>query len=321
MSASLPSRFPVDGGPLDRLDKRLSTPLFKLQIGLVGEMLLSVPGCFFGMPAFHVVAPSLVACARGGCAASNPLHIAAASFVGLLLLAAWFHAQAPARLARLKLLYMPPALLACPVVGMLLAHALATSDPPALAAAAFYLVLWNVTLMPILALKLLGRRRRPVACDVAHIGQDVVQAADGKALPNICTMLRHGDANAAFPSGDVAGAVAFGYAIARCAGDATALLPALGAGLLAVSCVALSATGRMYYQAHHLLDVSCGGIISLGTCALTDAALGAFAPAVNGGGKCVATTAWWHPVAALAALIVFAKATGTQSATPSGHKE
>ena len=71
---SLPaSRFPVDGGLIDRLDKRLSAPLFRLQLGLAGEALLSLPGCFFGMPGFHVISPTLVACAVDGCRdASGP---------------------------------------------------------------------------------------------------------------------------------------------------------------------------------------------------------------------------------------------------------
>ena len=58
--------------------------------------------------------------------------------------------------------------------------------------------------MPVLTLNAASRRRRPVACDA-------VRATVTKSLANIPSMLRAGDPNGAFPSGDVAGAVAFAY--------------------------------------------------------------------------------------------------------------
>ena len=52
--APKPSRWPRDGSALDLLDKRLSSPIFTLQLGLVLETACSFPGCLFGMPSFGV---------------------------------------------------------------------------------------------------------------------------------------------------------------------------------------------------------------------------------------------------------------------------
>ena len=79
------SHWPADGSRLDRLDKRLSGPLFQLQLGARLEVLLSVPGCFFGMPAALAVTPSLLAAAYSG--GVPPSHLALGA--GVLLLAAW----------------------------------------------------------------------------------------------------------------------------------------------------------------------------------------------------------------------------------------
>lgn len=54
MSASEDSklpRWPADGGFIDRIDQRLSSPFFSLRLGYPLELALSVPGCIFGMPA------------------------------------------------------------------------------------------------------------------------------------------------------------------------------------------------------------------------------------------------------------------------------
>ena len=79
------SHWPADGSRLDRLDKRLSGPLFQLQLSARLEVLLSVPGCFFGMPAALAVTPSLLAAAYSG--GVPPSHLALGA--GVLLLAAW----------------------------------------------------------------------------------------------------------------------------------------------------------------------------------------------------------------------------------------
>jgi membrane-associated phospholipid phosphatase len=92
------------------------------------------------------------------------------------------------------------------------------------------------------------------------------------------------------------------YAIGACGGS----LP------LAASLVALSAFGRLYWLAHHLMDVSCGAMLSLAVCLLLDTLL-RHAPQLDGVVESAATLAhapptcpptfWWHAPLGLLTLI------------------
>ena len=56
-------RFP-EGGDVDRLDKSLSRTIFHISLPWVAEMMLTVPGCWFGCPPFAIgVVPVLLAAA------------------------------------------------------------------------------------------------------------------------------------------------------------------------------------------------------------------------------------------------------------------
>ena len=101
---------------------------------------------------------------------------------------------------------------------------------------------------------------------------------EAKKLPRIARSLRASDPNASFPSGDVAGATAF----------CLALLPTHPG--VAGACVAFSAFGRLFYHAHHVVDVACGALITVAA----HFALGA-------AGIEPASTLWWTPIAAEAA--------------------
>ena len=118
------SRFPTDGGFLDSLDKYLSGPMFRLQLGIVLEAVFSIPGCFNGMPAFHVVSPSLIACSVGGrCSDSSRLARVALVLFSLALLFVWplVHLK-PENVRFAKVLYQPAAMIVSPAIGLGLAH-------------------------------------------------------------------------------------------------------------------------------------------------------------------------------------------------------
>lgn len=314
------SAFPVDGSALDKLDKRLSTPIFRLRIGIVLEVLSSVPGCFFGMPAFHIASPVLAALLCGG----KPTTEAGPWLVFLactgLLLSLWFAAQASSPIDRrlFKILYSPISLIAAPAVGCSLLEVLLPSDANAKSAAYFHLVGWYLSIMWVLHLKARYPRRRPAVCE------DIRDYS--KSLSNIVAMLRSGDPGAAFPSGDVAGSVTFAYPVLRCwsvaAAGAAASSPALPGA--AIACVLLSAFGRMYFLAHHALDVTVGALLAASVCAAVDVTLSPFSrlaalPASTAGSTsctCEVHTPWWHAVAALALLAVFAKVTNAKGAAP-----
>jgi hypothetical protein len=173
-----PSRWPVDGSWLDRLDKRLSAPLLQLQLGLPLEIFLSVPGCFLGMPAFLAIAPSIVAAAHDP---SPSIHSFTALVLGgtLLLLTAWAFVLAGGEKLALLLFSMRIAILA-PLVGIWLVEINPGLTAKAVARAHLLLFSWFLALIPIVVLKATTRRRRPIACKEAHIGQASATAANLK---------------------------------------------------------------------------------------------------------------------------------------------
>ena len=63
-----PSRFPADDGWLDRCDKAATRLVSSMSLPLLVECAISCPGCFFGMPAFLLVGPTIVDCLVDGAA-------------------------------------------------------------------------------------------------------------------------------------------------------------------------------------------------------------------------------------------------------------
>lgn len=282
-----PSAFPRDGAALDLMDKAISGPIFRLKLGLVLECVLSVPGCFFGMPSTMSIGPGLIAVMVATKVRTLPLLLLGVAVTALV--ARWAYCLRSANGATAWVFYAPKVFLVAPLIGTVLAYSI-TDDPRALHAGSFYLLSWFVSVLPILTLKSLAHRRRPIASESAHLGEATAAAGRSKALGLICFMLRTGDANASFPSGDVAGSVSFAYPLWRCQGA--------GAGA-AVLIVLSSAFGRMYWHAHHAMDVSAAALIAFLCCTALDVSLSDAA----GKGGCPAV-AWYHPFVALLAIAV-----------------
>ena len=277
-----PSRWPADGSKLDRVDKRLSAPIFTLQLGVVLETVLAFPGCFFGMPAFGLPGAIFLALSVGTDAnRPSDWRVAGALLAGLIaMFSVCLFAKHGIRYT--KILYGPPTVVLSPWTALALLRGMQGTDS---GTACFYLVSWYVSIAPILAVKSLSRRRRPIVCSAIQIGEACVEAASRKALTVIPRMLRH-DGNAAFPSGDVAGAVCWAFPLWRA-----------GLRLLPVSAVACSAFGRMYWQAHHAMDVVLGGAAAACTCALLEAALGH-----------TSLAQWYHLLGAQLVVVALVKA-------------
>jgi hypothetical protein len=236
MTRDVPSRWPREGSALDLLDKRLSMPVFTLRLNRTLEALLAFPGCLFGMPAFGAPGALVLALVTSG----GGTH--AARFATAFLLLAVFGVWAAVLFTqtgvhRAHSLYSPTTVLCTPwlALGLLRADALGLAGG---GTGCLYLLTWFACIAPILVIKALTSRRRPLACAAEHIGQACVDALARKEPCVIVRMLRR-DANASFPSGDVAGAVCFAYGLWGYGATAVA----------SVACVLLAALGRMYWQA------------------------------------------------------------------------
>ena len=73
------SRFPIDGSALDRLDKWLSRPAFRLRLGHFPELVFSVPACCFGYPLAAAPLALWLALLAGGSPSPTAWALAAAA--------------------------------------------------------------------------------------------------------------------------------------------------------------------------------------------------------------------------------------------------
>mmetsp|Transcript_6443 Transcript_6443/g.13082 ORF Transcript_6443/g.13082 Transcript_6443/m.13082 type:complete len:356 (+) Transcript_6443:229-1296(+) len=235
-------------GALDSFDAKLSLPIMKLDAGLLGEYLISIPGTWFGMP--PMVWGSITLLVAGVSALSDPQVTSQSCkyYFGLLLLPSFaLSLGAYLKIARdgeIKRIYIwtKYILLPFPFGIPLLAELLLGER--AGHAAALALSSWFFTETVCHVFKISARRMRPVIALA-----DKIKGVT-RRLSSIQHVLTEGEtAFESFPSGDAAGAAAI-----------STVLAAYGAGPLSWLCVALSAFGRVYLHAHHVIDVVVGSL-------------------------------------------------------------
>jgi len=259
---------------LENLDKRLSHPFFLAQLPFVVEYGLSVPGNFFGIPIFAlVVAPSLTAwffLERPSAIDHNTkLWMGSVIIAQLVLLILWILLLSGSKKAA-KIVYGNMFGAIAPFMGVGLLFLQVINEPPYDSDSSFpqqvgffQLAAWCISIIPVYLLKPSIARMRPVAwCNSKNCNDLELKTALSQKHLQILPKIFIRDANASFPSGDTAGAVAVVYSLGRCGGN-------LGI-VLALSCVAASAVGRMYWQAHHFGDVLTGIFIALSCCWLLE---------------------------------------------------
>jgi len=250
------------------------------------EVVLSVPGCFFGMPAILAVAPSIVAAATSNTNTVSRQSVITLGAGGLLLCLWGVVLSVPRHSERIALkLFSMRACVVGPAVGMYLVESNPGFGAAARSQAHLTLLSWFVSLAPTLVIKHQTRRRRPLVCEAAQLGEITSKSVALKRLSIIPHLLRR-DSNAAFPSGDAVGALVFAYSLHRCGYRGWALTCALG-----------SCAGRIYWHAHHVLDVTTGAAIGFGTSAVLD--------------WLTSVVSWQHAAAAQAVLTVIALVCGT----------
>lgn len=224
------------------------------------EYPLSVPGVWFGMP------PILIVCIPGLAIVSSSGPVPSTAYVGLAvatsgLASAWALFLSGNTAILTKYLYGPLAAVLSLPLGLLLASPVKDG----FSAGAFFGAMWYAMLLFGLVGKRLCRRQRPLVC---------LDALQPRHLTIIKDVLLH-DVNSSFPSTDTGSAVVFALALASGAG-----LPLLG---LAIGIVA--SLCRLYWYAHHLLDVLAGAALAALIYA-SACALGCDAHAAK----------WWHPL-------------------------
>lgn len=271
--------FP-EGSTIDIVDKKISKFVFRLQLGKIAEWSLCMPGCYFGLPvSAWCIAPLLITWYAEHRAVDHPTRsfvikedltwidntfvgnndmvksllqaigvstLASAEYLFFVCLpvtisySTYFYAclykgKLESAYRHVKY-FMIPALCLFMYLGQRIA-------PDGYRAGCFFIVSWTVCQAISHFIKVTAARSRSLLSMHDEL-QDV-----HRNLPEVQTMLRLGQsAFESFPSGDSVGAASFSGA-----------LYALGMPFYQSAFFGgLTAFCRMYFHAHHLLDVTAG---------------------------------------------------------------
>ena len=234
--------------------------MFELELGLL-ELPLSVPGHWFGAPPMALATLPIVS---GAIAAwSHAMAALSASIVGSSLYF-WFSTLNKLRDGgNMGRIYMPGGsfryalFLALPHLALLLCRVF-PGGRAAVPAAAFAQIAWLLTQGVIAVLKIGAGRCRPVACNslAERLAGDRVR----RQFPQLQDFLRSPTTrHESFPSGDAAGASSWATAAIVMGAHGAVGAPMLG-WLGSIGAFG-SAFGRVYFHAHHILDVLVGAAL------------------------------------------------------------
>ncbi|CAK9028263.1 unnamed protein product [Durusdinium trenchii] len=258
---------------LERLDQRLSRPVFQMKLPDWLELLLSVPGAFMGFPhAFFGPTPLLLAALATQTLAAWVACVALLAFgLGSFYggLAGWGDFT---KLTKLVIFLMPS----------LCVYLSSHLPPPGPAISTISLICAALCVACAVPLKALSDRRRPAV----RWGQEAQRAT--LLAPYIKAMCKGGQSREAWPSSDAAVMAANTSGRSQMQSKLrnqkrkslvyhdkatkekaillwnvlkTSSLSSSLAVALSVSVFALACFGRMYFWAHHLFDVLSGGLL------------------------------------------------------------
>lgn len=221
-----------------RIDRIITSYYYKRSFGKYLEHAFFVPGSWSGIPiCFSVLLPTIL------WAVINHSMILPAVFVFFLVLTV-ISVQIMCNVLHDFMYNVISILLHFPLLATI-----ALVDEGSFPYIAYYSISLWFTLIPIGIVKKLAGRIRPLR---AYDDYDIKKKQP--AFWNYLEFLRNEDSLKSFPSADVATTVVFSRALTRIIHDRSVYLVQIY--------VLLSATGRMYYGAHHFSDVIMGGLIA-----------------------------------------------------------
>ncbi|KAL3930138.1 MAG: hypothetical protein SGBAC_011893 [Bacillariaceae sp.] len=256
---------------LNEFDRRISEPIFAARLPFAFlEYLLSIPGNWFGSCSFaSATLPSLLGIfCDGGIAEWHPWHGLVAGLIAFNL-TIWTLLLSPKKSAisrRARIIFYGPLTGAVgPIIGVTVL-AMSPLSTMAKNVGYFQICSWSIGVIPTACLKPLVSRQRPASWillkndattsddeDRVNRLQKAAKEKHINTLPKLFTL----DANHSFPSGDTAGALSSMYTLIFL-DHVYPSSSSLGVRIVGIILVLLSCFGRMYWMAHHLLDVSVG---------------------------------------------------------------
>eukprot|EP00531_Pseudo-nitzschia_arenysensis_P019128 CAMPEP_0116123882 /NCGR_PEP_ID=MMETSP0329-20121206/4986_1 /TAXON_ID=697910 /ORGANISM="Pseudo-nitzschia arenysensis, Strain B593" /LENGTH=318 /DNA_ID=CAMNT_0003617829 /DNA_START=196 /DNA_END=1152 /DNA_ORIENTATION=- len=282
---------------VDAFDKAISGYLFRLSLPTIVEAVYSVPANFFGLVPSLAIGPLWVALL----AFEDDIHewqngkILLLKSTTLLLTAVFLIAWALFQNGSMPLtkimarkhfyliaIFFNIGLLSYTLSGLPSDDPHAASSQKAYSHAIYLLFLWPPSILVIVILKEFSQRPRPIIVDMA---KDKDQWLTKKSFPNICHFLAKAQAKESFPSGDATSAAIFAIVLMEVSKRYTT--PATCLWLLAC-------TGRMYFLAHHCLDVLVGSLLA-----------GVIHAVASAMGLGIYDMQWWHPLASTVFLAIY----------------
>lgn len=265
---------------LDVIDKKLSRPLFLAKLPLrFQELLLSIPGNFFGSGSFALITCPAITTIIFLYNSNNKEDTSFQQWYGWMVgvallfcinLIIWvqilssknrkLHQQA-INLFYGKLLGAIGPILSIGILSLTPNHT--EQERYARQMGYAQICMWSIGVVPIAILKPWVARQRPAYW--IHQSQEHVrlqQAAATKHFPILPKMFVH-DPNASFPSGDAGGAIGCMFPLLFLQQEAEKSVSTI---YLAWTFVLLSCIGRVYFFAHHVGDVMAGVTTSLAAC-------------------------------------------------------
>lgn len=292
--------FFIEGGSFDKLDKKLSMPIFMLDIGPL-EYILALPGVWFGVPLTSLIwMPMVLAWAAEPTMGFPGLpHFAGYSTWLLFVCIPFFLIMLAYYTYLLRQgdhhpFYTTSYLV--PLLGVVLGGTYFCSPKLGVAAPVFYLCSYFLTQIFILVGKVRGQRLRPGVSSLKHKLSKV-----NRAIPTLNYLDALGyTVFESFPSGDAGGAMCFSYSLFLITNNPWSFVFA-----------ALSAFGRMYFWAHHLGDVIVAMSISACATSFLFNVVGSASLAVFG---------WVHAAIAVPSFVIlYKKLSDTKPDLPSQY--
>lgn len=290
----------------NQFDEAASRPLFELSLPRFVETVFTVPACFFGLTPSVVLGPIVLgvvgADTTTGIQSDGKIDVLKSIIVTFssVFLLAWTlflrgnRSVLPSFLGK-KVLYA----LAVPWSVGVLSWGVDSGDGESdahnqtFSLAIYSLWLWSWAVLAVLILKKWSMRPRPCL----KYSRAFIQ--ETKFFSAIPIMLSNTQGDESFPSGDATTAAAIAIPLALI--DSTTQLKLLGWSITstmfaAYMVVFLACSGRVYFLAHHVMDVVVGALIPyLMHLVSTFIGLGVY------------NMQWWHPLVANIFVAAYAK--------------
>jgi membrane-associated phospholipid phosphatase len=253
-------------------DEEFSRIVFETSLPKILEVILSVPGNWFGLAPSVLVGPLWIATVLESNEKSTALY-AVTLVLSLAFLAAWYaFLQGNYTVMKFALVGKEGYLLATPC-SVALCYGL-IPDSRTFSIAIYPVFLWTPAVISCMILKKSVLRKRPCA-KYTHL-------IDRKCFKVIPKLLAKVGADGSFPSIDAAIATAFAIPLAT------------QQPVMAASFVILACFGRLYFLAHHAVD-TIGGVLVTCIIHFVFSSLGLDMKELN----------WWHPLIGHICLLVY----------------